>query len=342
MAIDRHNWRQKFLDAQTLPDSATPQQKAERGRDFEAMLRAMFEEAGLDPRVGYRPTGEEVDGSIWLDGRTVLIEAKWTVAKHPASSIYQFKGKVDGKLVGTIGLFISINGFSKDAINALVAGKDVNIILAEGADIRAIAENRISVLDLLHGKLRAAGEEGTVYWPVEEALASTHVATPRTETRRVVVVEARMDVEYLEAVRAAFRIQTPVSIVPAGGPQNMPPLIRSLTQGSDKLIVTAIVDGDIDEAFRSRMVADVSPALVGTGSTFEVIAAEPDLETALGLNPDGARWNERDHLRHPAPDVLTQMITMESVLEHAVDNASTREILRVIAGADAPHPMDGR
>lgn len=90
------------------------------------------------------------------------------------------------------------------------------------------------------------------------------------------------------------------------------------------------------------MVSDVSRALVGTGSTFEVIAAEPDLETALGLNPDGVRWNERDHLRHPAPDVLTQMITMESVLEHAVDNASTREILRVIAGADAPHPMDGR
>ncbi|MGV2982077.1 restriction endonuclease [Microbacterium sp. AGC85] len=342
MAIDRHNWRQKYLDAQTLPDSATSQQKAQRGRDFEAILRAMFEEAGLDPRVGYRPTGEEVDGSIWLDGRTVLIEAKWTAAKHPASSIYQFKGKVDGKLVGTIGLFISINGFSKDAINALVAGKDVNIILAEGADIRAIAENRISVLDVLHGKLRAAGEEGTVYWPVEEALQSARVATPRTETRRIVVVEARMDVEYLEAVRAAFGIDVPVSIVPAGGPQNMPRLIRSLTQGSDKVIVTAIVDGDIDEAFRSKMLADVSPALAGTGSTFEIIAAEPDLETALGLNPYGVSWNERDHLRRPSTDMLTQIITMESVLEHARDNPSTQQILRVIAGPDGPHPMADR
>jgi hypothetical protein len=335
MAIDRHNWRQKFLDAQTLPDSATPQQKAQRGRDFEAILRAMFEEAGLDPRVGYRPTGEEVDGSIWLDGRTVLIEAKWTAAKHPASSIYQFKGKVDGKLVGTIGLFISINGFSKDAINALVAGKDVNIILAEGADIRAIAENRVSVIDVLHGKLRAAGEEGTVYWPVEEALASARTATSQTETRRIVVVEARMDVEYLQAVRAAFGIDVPVSIVPAGGPQNMPRLIRSLTQGSEKVIVTAIVDGDIDEAFQSKMLADVLPALAGTESTFEVIAAEPDLETALGLNPDGLPWTARDHLRRPNPEVLTQMITIESVIGHAADNASTREILRVIAGADA-------
>lgn len=340
MGINRHNWRQKFLDAQTLPDSASPQQKAQRGRDFEAILRAMFEEAGLAPRVSYRPTGEEVDGSIWLDGRTVLIEAKWTAAKHPASSIYQFKGKVDGKLVGTLGLFVSINGFTKDAINALVAGKDLNIVLAEGADIRAIAENHITILDLLRGKLRAAGEAGTVYWPVEEALeasSSANGATPRTETRRIVVVEARMDVEYLEAVRAAFGIQAPVSIVPAGGPQNMPRLIPSLTQGSDKVIVTAIVDGDVDEAFRNKMVADVSPALAGTGSTFEVIAAEPDLETALGLNPDGVSWNARDHLRRPAPDVLTRMITMESVLDHALDNASTQEILRVIAGADAPH-----
>lgn len=35
----------------------------------------------------------------------MLLEAKWTKNPMPASSLYQFKGKIDGKLAGTLGLF---------------------------------------------------------------------------------------------------------------------------------------------------------------------------------------------------------------------------------------------
>jgi hypothetical protein len=41
-----------------------------------------------------------------------LLEAKWHRDEFelPASTIYEFKGKVDGKLVGTVGIFISMSG----------------------------------------------------------------------------------------------------------------------------------------------------------------------------------------------------------------------------------------
>jgi hypothetical protein len=48
------------------------------------------------------------------------------MAKDPtlAADLYAFKGKVDGKLVGTIGVFVSMRGYSTEAIDALKLGKE--------------------------------------------------------------------------------------------------------------------------------------------------------------------------------------------------------------------------
>ena len=56
-----------------------------------------------------------------MGGKTYLLEAKWRKQPIPASDLYAFKGKVDGKLVGTIGVFISMSDYSADAIDALKA-----------------------------------------------------------------------------------------------------------------------------------------------------------------------------------------------------------------------------
>lgn len=69
-------WRTWFKAADALPSNATKEAKANRGRELEAALTEMFDEAGLYPRSNYRPLGEEVDGSIMLDDRTYLFEAK--------------------------------------------------------------------------------------------------------------------------------------------------------------------------------------------------------------------------------------------------------------------------
>src|SRR4051812_15027132 len=83
--------------------------KQRRGYDFERLLNALFLIERLDPRTSFKPDGEQIDGSIYLDGRIYLVEAKWHAEPLPASTLYQFKGKIDGKLAGTIGLFISMS-----------------------------------------------------------------------------------------------------------------------------------------------------------------------------------------------------------------------------------------
>lgn len=82
------NWRAEFADLDALPPDATPAEKAKRGRRLEKILHAVLDDAGLSPRLAYRPKGEEIDGSFVIAERTMLLEAKWTSDPQPASALY--------------------------------------------------------------------------------------------------------------------------------------------------------------------------------------------------------------------------------------------------------------
>ncbi|MET9262658.1 type I-E CRISPR-associated protein Cas6/Cse3/CasE [Amycolatopsis sp. NPDC004079] len=152
-----------------------PQQ---RGRVFEQVIHDMFAEAEMSPRTSFRPKGEEIDGSFLFRGRPVLFEAKWLSKSVAASSVYQFKGKLDGKLIGTIGIFISMSGYSPDVMSSLASGKSLNVILLDGDDIKLLARSKApSIEEALAYKIRAAAEEGIAFAPLRR-LAKMHPSRP--------------------------------------------------------------------------------------------------------------------------------------------------------------------
>jgi hypothetical protein len=73
---ESNDWRAEFDAVVNLDATASATDKAARGRQLEKIFYAMFDEAGLRPRSSYRPTGEEVDGSFRISGRTMLLEVK--------------------------------------------------------------------------------------------------------------------------------------------------------------------------------------------------------------------------------------------------------------------------
>lgn len=149
------------------PDDATSIWYRQRGFAFEKILKSLLAYEGMDPRSSYKAEGEQIDGSFFLDGSVFLLEAKWHKDELPASSIYQFKGKVDGKLAGTIGIFISMSGYSKDAVDALTLGKSLNVILFGKEDIDSAIMGSSGFKKILKSKLRIAAEEGVVYHSTE-------------------------------------------------------------------------------------------------------------------------------------------------------------------------------
>jgi hypothetical protein len=89
---------------------------------------------------------------------------KWEAAPIPASSIFAFRGKIDGKLAGTLGVFVSMSGFAVDAPNALIWGKDLNVVLVDETDVALALQAGRSLRDMMHIKLRYAAQTGQIYF----------------------------------------------------------------------------------------------------------------------------------------------------------------------------------
>jgi hypothetical protein len=301
---DNHvGWRDLFTAADALSPAATAEEKRRRGREFEKILERMLAEAGLDPRIRFRPAGEEVDGSFFHRERVMLLEAKWTAGPQPASSIYQFRGKVDGKLTGTIGVFISMSGYSEDAVEALIAGKVLNVILFDGDDMRAVASRQLSFPDALDRKLRDAAENGTPFSPLRDPVSRQTLyrgsGPGRRSEVRAVIVEGRFDAVLVHAL--ADVLGPPgyqLEVVPAGGVANLGALAG--IAGSTGLArgLTVIADGDGNpDAIRRRVESELADRDPDLARRAAVIVLDPSFEAALGITdglPAGRRDLQRD------------------------------------------------
>jgi hypothetical protein len=99
-----------------------------------------------------------------------IIEAKWESNPLPEAPLLVFRGKIEGKSSITRGVFISINGCTPQALEAITLGKQPNFFLMDGYDITMVLEGAISLSDLLRLKLRRLAEEGKVFVTAREFL----------------------------------------------------------------------------------------------------------------------------------------------------------------------------
>jgi len=133
-----------------------------RGYLFEKFLRKLFESEEIDVTEPFKIVGEQIDGAIKYDGEHYLIEAKWQEEWCATNSLYQFAGKIEGKMYGR-GIFISMNGYSPDAVHALTTGKAMKTILVDGEDIVLITEGLNTIREMLDNKIKAAQTMGRIY-----------------------------------------------------------------------------------------------------------------------------------------------------------------------------------
>jgi hypothetical protein len=138
-----------------------------RGYELERIMYDIFELFDLDPKASFKNTGEQIDGAFALQGTDYLFEAKWEKIPISIGDLDGFAGKVNRKLDNTLGLFLSINGFSSDAVSLHSSGRP-SIILMHGADLMAVLDEQIDFVTLLVRKRRHAAQTGNIYLPVQE------------------------------------------------------------------------------------------------------------------------------------------------------------------------------
>jgi Restriction endonuclease len=140
-----------------------------RGYRLEKVMRELFELFDLDPKASFRIVGEQIDGAFTFEATDYLFEAKWQKEIVGAEDLDSFAGKLSRKLENTLGLFLSINGFSVDGVKAHSSGRRL-MMLMDGSHLMAVLEGRIDLIELLLRMRRHAAQTGNIYLRVHEIL----------------------------------------------------------------------------------------------------------------------------------------------------------------------------
>lgn len=146
--------KQRFIDLGTLTDPR------KRGLDFQVWLRELFDLHDLEPRGSFAAEGEQIDGSIRIDSQTLLVEARWTIELVAPEGVRDFVGKFEQKLDNTLGLMISVNGFTDAASGKATIGGRLMAIFVDGRDLYPVVDGLVDLRQLLVRKLRRAAEKG--------------------------------------------------------------------------------------------------------------------------------------------------------------------------------------
>jgi hypothetical protein len=149
-----------FLDLNDMRD----RQKA--GLKLESLLNHLFALFSLEPSRPFRIVGEQIDGAFALDSAVYLVEAKWMKEPVNAANLYTLRVKIEGKSQFTRGLFLSINGFSSEAVDAITRGKSPNFIMMDGSHLYRVLDGYLPLDTLLRRLVRHVAETGEPYLPV--------------------------------------------------------------------------------------------------------------------------------------------------------------------------------
>lgn len=162
-AIERQRLRQSFL---TLNEHQNHQQ---RGYAFERFLNEFFKFEDLSPRSSFKIIGEQIDGSFDWANRTHLVETKWVKEPIAGAEFGAFIYKIAGKTVDTRGLYLSINGYSPQAIRGLNTKGELRFVCIDGVHLLRSLEPGRDFRKTLEVLWRHASETGEAYLPVSSS-----------------------------------------------------------------------------------------------------------------------------------------------------------------------------
>ena len=130
----------------------------QRGRDFERLLSDLFLLFDMEPRLSYNLPHEQIDGSLSFDTDDYIVEARWRKEKAEPEDLDKLKSKVERKSRNTLGIFISLEGFTTGALAVYSTGSP--FVVFTGDDIYLVLDASIRLDDLLRAKKRHVNDTG--------------------------------------------------------------------------------------------------------------------------------------------------------------------------------------
>jgi hypothetical protein len=111
---------------------------------------------------------EQIDGAFKLEGWHYLVECRWRERLADIRQLDGLKGQIDRSGKQTMGLFLSINGWSEHVVPLLKQNPGKSIILMEGYDLRTVLCGQVDLRDFLLTKIAKFNLDSEPYFSVTQ------------------------------------------------------------------------------------------------------------------------------------------------------------------------------
>jgi hypothetical protein len=105
-----------------------------------------------------------------LEGWHYIVECRWRTKLANIRELDGLYGQIGRSGKQTMGLFLSINGWSDNVVPVIKQNQDKSIILMEGYDLRTVLAQPMDLRSLLKAKLSALNLDSEPYFSVANLL----------------------------------------------------------------------------------------------------------------------------------------------------------------------------
>lgn len=136
------------------------------GYAFERWFYDFVKFFDVDHRLPYKADERQIDGSVTIEGTTYLVELKFTTNQTGIGDIDSFLAKVNNKADNTMGLFVSMAGYSSVAISQASKPR-TPLLLLDSAHIFLALQGVWELPELVSRVRQHASQTSEAYLPAD-------------------------------------------------------------------------------------------------------------------------------------------------------------------------------
>jgi hypothetical protein len=137
------------------------------GYDFQDWFYDLVDFSEIPNRRPYVHAGRQIDGSLTVSGTTYLVELKFTAGQAAAPDIDTFYKKVTTKADNTMGIMVSVSGYSTVAQKE-ASGDRTPLLLMDHGHIYLVLGGVVGLADVIERIRRHASQTGEAYLPADD------------------------------------------------------------------------------------------------------------------------------------------------------------------------------
>ncbi|MCY3965040.1 MAG: hypothetical protein OXG83_08380 [Acidobacteria bacterium] len=135
------------------------------GYEFQTWFYDLLDFCEIHNRRPYVHKGRQIDGSLTVSGTTYLVELKFTTGQARATDIDSFYKKITTKADNTMGVLVSISGYSAVARRE-ASGERTPMLLLDHSHLYLVLGGGLGLADLVERVRRHASQTGEAYLSV--------------------------------------------------------------------------------------------------------------------------------------------------------------------------------